>query len=196
MYRKSIYDRISEKREQEEQLERERLAKEAMKPPPPERYLTNELSFVRPQALRDKTFHVFTLTESAPSPFSLVLGRSLAGQDASLESLAQKLLGEMEKTLSHLQWVEPVTSIEVAGLDARRVAFSWRQQGQPVHQIQVMFLHKDEHGQRLLMQFTATSNHTAGMKEEERSAFAEIINSLELRSPPTAKQKVVEAAPA
>lgn len=63
MYRKSIYDRISEKREEKERLEREQLAREAMKPPPPERYLANELSFVRPESLKDKTFHVFTLTE-------------------------------------------------------------------------------------------------------------------------------------
>jgi len=196
MYRKSIYDRISEKREEKERLEREQLAREAMKPPPPERYLANELSFVRPESLKDKTFHVFTLTEFTPSPFSLVIGRSLAARDASLETLAQKLLGEVDKTLSHLQWIEPVTPTQVAGLEARQVEFRWRQQGQPIHQIHVMFLHQDEHGQRLLMQITATSNNPKGMTETEREAFTQVISSFEVRSPPGGNEEVYEAAPA
>jgi hypothetical protein len=195
MYRKNMYDRISEERERKERLERERLAQEALKPPPPERFLANEVSFVRPESLKDKTFHVFTLTEFTPSPFSLVIGRSLAARDASLESLAQRLLGEVEKTLSHLQWIEPVTPTEVAGLEARQVEFRWRQQGQPIHQIQVMFLHQDEHGQRLLMQITATSNNPKGMTTTERDVFTEVINSFELRSPPGANEGANEAAP-
>ena len=77
--RTSIYDRISEQRLREEQrLEDERLAQEALDapPPPPERFLTNELSFVRPGGFKDKTFHVFTLTDIGPSPLSVVVGRS------------------------------------------------------------------------------------------------------------------------
>ncbi|WDY55721.1 DcrB-related protein [Pseudomonas sp. PSKL.D1] len=196
MYQGSIYDRISQRREAQEKLERERLEEEARKPPPPERYLTNELSFVRPEGLRDKTFHVFTLTEHTPSPFSLVLGRTLAGQDASLEHLAKKLLGEMEKTLPHLQWQEPLAPIEVGGIEARRAAFRWRQQGQLVHQIQVMFLHRDEHGQRLFMQLTATSNSVKGMTEVERVAFDEVLNSLQLRSPPDSTTETGKVTPA
>ena len=196
MYRKSIYDRIFERREEQERIENERVAQEEMKPPAPQRFQANELSFVRPESLRDKTFHVFTLTEFTPSPFSLVIGRSLAARDASLETLAQKLLGEVEKTLSHLQWIEPVTPTEVAGLEARQAEFRWRQQGRPIHQIQVMFLHQDEHGQRLLMQVTATSNNPKGMTQIEREAFTEVITSFELRSPPAGSEEVNEAAPA
>ena len=115
--RGNIYDRLAERREREERVERERLEEGALnvEPPPPERFLTNELSFVRPENLKDKTFHVFTLTDIGPSPFSLVVGRSPAEQDADLETLAQQLLGELKKTLSHVQWIEPVTPVEVAG---------------------------------------------------------------------------------
>ncbi|QYX48288.1 DUF1795 domain-containing protein [Pseudomonas tussilaginis] len=120
-------------------------------PPPPERFYTNELSFVRPQNLKDKTFHVFTMTDIGPSPFSSVVGRSPAAPDVDLETLAQQLPGELKKSLSHVEWIEPVTPVEVAGLDARRVEFRWRQQGQPVHQLQLIFMHHDEHLQPLLM---------------------------------------------
>ena len=46
--RRNIYDRLSERREREEPLERERLEEEVRnaEPPQPERFLTNELSFI------------------------------------------------------------------------------------------------------------------------------------------------------
>ena len=181
--RRNIYDRLSERREREERLERERLEEEARnaESPPPERFLTNELSFVRPENLKDKTFHVFTLTDIGPSPFSFVVGRSPVEPDADLETLAQQLLGELKKTLSHVQWIEPVSPVEVAGLEARRVEFRWRQQGQPVHQVQLIFLHQDEHKRPLLMQITGTSNSPKGMTAEERSAFDRLVESLQLR---------------
>ena len=181
--RRNIYDRLSERREREEPLERERLEEEVRnaEPPPPERFLTNELSFIRPENLKDKTFHVFTLTDIGPSPFSFVVGRSSVEPDADLETLAQQLLGELKKTLSHVQWIEPVAPVEVAGLEARRVEFRWRQQGQPVHQVQLIFLHQDEYMRPLLMQITGTSNSPKGMTAEERSAFDSLVESLQLR---------------
>ncbi|WP_054904731.1 DcrB-related protein [Pseudomonas sp. NBRC 111144] len=181
--RRNIYDRLSERREREEPLERERLEEEVRnaEPPQPERFLTNELSFIRPENLKDKTFHVFTLTDIGPSPFSFVVGRSSVEPDADLETLAQQLLGELKKTLSHVQWIEPVAPVEVAGLEARRVEFRWRQQGQPVHQVQLIFLHQDEYMRPLLMQITGTSNSPKGMTAEERSAFDSLVESLQLR---------------
>jgi len=182
--RTSIYDRISEQRLREEQRqEEERLAQEALDapPPPPERFLTNELSFVRPVGFKDKTFHVFTLTDIGPSPLSVVVGRSVVEGDADLETVAQQLLKELGKSLSHLQWVEPLFPTHVAGVEARQVEFKWRQQGQPVHQLQMIFLHQDEQQQPLLMQITATSNDPKGMNSQERAAFYSIIDTLKLR---------------
>lgn len=195
--RTSIYDRISVRREREERLERERLEQEALyaEPPPPERFLTNELCFVRPENLKDKTFHVFTLTDIGPSPFSLVVGRSPAEPDADLETLAQQLLGELKKALSHVQWIEPVSPVEVAGLDARRVEFRWRQQGKPVHQVQLIFLHRDEHKRPLLMQITGTSNNPKGMTTDERNAFDTVVESLQLRYPPACEEDAEQAGP-
>ncbi|OCX20525.1 DcrB-related protein [Pseudomonas graminis] len=187
--RTSMYDRISEKRIAEERrLEAERLEQERLAnliPKPHERFQTNELSFVRPESFKDKTFHVFTLTDLGPSPFSLVIGRSVVAVDTDLETVAQQLLAELNKTLAHLEWVEPLFPTEVAGVDARQVEFKWRQQGQPVHQLQLIFLHRDEHEQPLLMQITGTSNNPAGMTPAEREAFASIVETLELRTPPS-----------
>ncbi|AZF13706.1 putative cytoplasmic protein [Pseudomonas sp. R3-18-08] len=107
--RRNIYDRLSERRLRDQ--ERERVEKELADavPPPPERFHTNELSFVRTPSLKDKTFHVFTLTDIGPSPFSLVVGRSQVEAGVDLETMAQQLLGELKKSLSHVEWIEPVT---------------------------------------------------------------------------------------
>ena len=181
--RRNIYDRLSERRIREQEQEQARVEQAIANavPPPPERFHTNELSFVRPTNLKDKTFHVFTLTDIGPSPFSLVVGRSQIESGSDLETMAQQLLGELKKSLSH---VEPVTPVKVAGVDARCVEFRWRQQGQPVHQLQLIFLHQDEHQQPLLMQITGTSNNPKGMTSEERRQFDALVETIELRSPP------------
>lgn len=195
--RGNIYDRLSERREREERLERERLADEALNalPPTPKFFLANELSFVRPNNLKDKTFHVFTLTDIGPSPFSLVVGRSPAESDADLETLAQQLLDEVQKTLSHFQWIEPVSPATIAGVEARRVEFRWRQQGKPVHQVQLIFLHQDECGRPLLMQVTGTSNNPKGMTVDERTAFDNVVQSIQLRYPHACEGGVEKAVP-
>ncbi|AHG43348.1 hypothetical protein N018_25195 [Pseudomonas syringae CC1557] len=195
--RTSFYDRLSENRIREEKrLEEERLAQEALDAiPVPKRFHTNELSFIRPQGFKDKTFHVFTMTDIGPSPFSLVVGRSPVIPGADLETMAQQLLAELKKSLSHAEWIEPVTPVVVAGLDARRVEFRWRQQGQPVHQLQLIFLHHDEHRQPLLMQITGTSNNPQGMTAEERQYFDSIVETLELRQSPGPDEPLEEAIP-
>lgn len=191
--RTCIYDRISEKRIREEKrLEEERLKREAL-PPPPKRFHTNELSFVRPGSFKDKTFHVFTLTDIGPSPLSVVIGRTPIGVDQDLETMAQQLLTDLKQALSHLEWVEHLSPAEVAGVDARRAEFKWRQQGQPVHQLQLIFLHHDEHQHPLLMQITATSNNPKGMTPDERSAFYELVETLELRPAKDTEKPVTPA---
>ena len=186
--RTSMYDRISEKRIAEEQrLEAERLEQERLAnliPKPHERFQTNELSFVRPESFKDKTFHVFTLTDIGPSPLSIVIGRTPVDGSTDLEVVAQQLITDLKKTLSHLEWIEALCPAEIAGVEARRVEFKWRQQGQLIYQLQLLFLHQDEHQQPLLIQITGTSNDPAGMNDEERAAFYSVIDTLELRHPP------------
>ncbi|AAZ33694.1 DcrB-related protein [Pseudomonas savastanoi pv. phaseolicola] len=188
--RTSFYDRLSENRIREEKrLEAERLAQEALDAVPvPERFHTNELSFIRPQGFKDKTFHVFTLTDIGPSPLSVVIGRTPVEADSDLETMSQMLLEDLKKALSHLEWVEALCPAEVAGVEARRVEFKWRQQGLPVHQLQLIFLHKDEQGHPLLMQITATSNHPSGMTPEERTTFYSVIETLQLRYSPLTRE--------
>ncbi len=185
--RTTFLDRYAEIRIAQE-AEAKRLQEEqealAALPPPPERFHTNELSFARPIHLKDKTLHVFTETDNGPSPFSVVIGRSVIEPEADLETMAQRLLEDLHKTLAHLEWDEPLAPLQVAGIEARRMAFNWRQQGVPVYQVQILLLHHDEHLQPVLVQITGTSNNTRGMSLEERASFDTLVESVELRTPP------------
>lgn len=184
--RRNIYDRLSARRV----LEQQRLAQERLEQPTPappalrERYHTNELSFARPSGATDNTFHVLTLADPAPSPFSVVIGRTCVAADQGLETLAQQLLAELGQVLAHLEWLEPLCPTQVAGVEARRVEFRWRQHGQPVHQLQVLFLHQDEQRHCVLMQVTATGKGPEGITTHGRAAFESVIDTLQLRQWP------------
>ncbi|MND32136.1 hypothetical protein D3C76_276510 [compost metagenome] len=182
--RRNIYDRLSERREREKRLERERLEAEILNEEavPQKRFFTNEISFLRPQALKDKTFHVFSYTDSGPSPLSIVIGRSQVGTESDIEVLSQQLLDDISKSLPHLQWLDYPTPVEIAWVNARRLEYKWRQEGRPVHQIQFIFVAEDECGLHLLLQITATSNSLRGMPVEERCLFDSIVESVQLRN--------------
>ncbi|WDY56482.1 DcrB-related protein [Pseudomonas sp. PSKL.D1] len=181
--RGNIYDRLSERREREERVERERQENEAKNSErfSKRRFCTNEVSFVRPERLKDKTFHVLSLADGGASPFSVVVGRSRVEANSELEEHAHCLVNDINKSLPHLQWVEYPIHLEVAGVASRRLEYRWRQKGSPVHQIQFVFLGGDEFGKRLLLQITATSNDVKGMSTEERQLFETMVQSVELK---------------
>ncbi|ORL62995.1 DcrB-related protein [Pseudomonas putida] len=181
--RGNIYDRLSERRKSEERLKQERLDVEVLcpAPQPQERFLANEISFVRPSDLKDKTFHVFAFADEGPSSLSVVIGRSRVANDTALEVLTQQLLADLNRSLSHLQWIDYPAPAKIAGVEARRLEYKWRQQGRLVHQIQFLFIAQDECGFDLLMQVTATSNDPKGMPLKERELFGSIVDSLQIR---------------
>lgn len=181
--RQNIYDRYAEKLLRERQEQAAVLQELEASPPPPTPYLTNELSFIRPVGVLDKTFHVFAQTDSGPSPFSLVIGRSQVDKDADLESMSQRVIKEMDGSLAHLEWNNPLAPMEIAGVGGRELEYRWRQQGKRVHQIQILFLHTDEQHNRVLIQITGTSNNLQGMLIEERIMFYSVVETMQLRQP-------------
>ena len=174
----SIYDRLHQ-RQTIEEAPSEAVAVEA-EPSPPSRYRTNELSFIRPEGFLDKTFHVLTQSETGPSPFSIVIGRSRITENEALETLAQRLLKEMEHSLSEFQLIAFQSERTLDGVPARSVEYRWRQQGKPLQQIQILFFHQDEQGVPISMQITGTSNNPLGMPQEERQSFESFVESVRL----------------
>jgi len=148
--------------------------------PPPPRYLTNELSFVRPEGFVDQTFHVLVQAETQDNPLNIVIGRGRINAKETLESMTQRLLREMEQRLDEFHLIQFQAEQAIDGVPACSVECCWRQQGKRLHQIQILFLHQDEQGEALSLQITATSNNPWGMSAEERQGFARFLSSVRL----------------
>jgi len=147
----------------------------------PRRYQTNELSFLRPAGFLDQTFHVLSQTDTGPSPFSIVIGRSRISNGEALEILARRLLHEMQDRLSEFELLL-FQEGTVDGIAGRAIEYRWQQQGNPIQQIQILFLHQNEQDEPLLIQITGTSNNPQGMTDEERLRFRQFVSSVQLRS--------------
>ena len=92
----SIYDELWRRRRSHAQIE-EIDSKAASIPL--ERFHLNELSFIRPAELKDKTLHMLTLNEDGPSPFSFVIARSALSSEDSIDIVAARIISEYEKVM-------------------------------------------------------------------------------------------------
>lgn len=141
-------------------------------------YHTNELMFELPANLKDKTHHIFSLTDEGPSPFSLVISRHPIGEEETLESYGQRLASELGQSLPRFELIGS-RLIFVAGRSSWGLEYRWLNQGQWLHQRQAILFHQVKAGERLAVQVTAT---VAGeFSERWKQAFTAILGSIQLR---------------
>jgi len=151
----------------------------ASPPPSTARYQTNELSFLRPAGFVDQTFHVLSQAD-AEHPFSIVISRSRIAHEETLAAIAQRLLHEMQDSLGDFELIASHEGT-IDGMAGRAIEYRWQQEGKPLQQIQLLFLHQDEQGEALLIQITGTSSTPQGMSEAERQRFGQFVASVQLR---------------
>jgi hypothetical protein len=143
-------------------------------------YFTNELSFDLPEALKDKTHHIFSLTDDGPSPFNLVISRHPIGDEDTLESYGRRLTAELQQALPKFDLIGTST-ILVAGQTGWGLEYRWLNQGQWLHQRQATLFHQADSGARLAVQFTATV--PGDFSDRWKQEFAAILGSIRLRRP-------------
>jgi len=141
------------------------------------KYQTNELSCVRPPGFQDQTFHILNHPDTG---FSIVIGRSRITREETLAALAQRLLQEMESSLSEFELILSQGGT-IAGVPGHAIEYRWQQEGKPLQQIQILFLHQDEQGEPLSIQITGTSSNPQGMIDAQRQRFWQFISSVQLR---------------
>ncbi len=141
-------------------------------------YYTNELVFDLPDQLKDKTFHIFSLSDDGPSEFNLVISRSGIDQDESLESYGIRLKAEMEKALPKFQSISSGV-IVVAGISCWGMDYRWLNEGQWLHQRQANLFHQHAPGQRQVVQITATA--LGEFTQHWKDVFSSVLGSIRLR---------------
>ncbi|MCX7111602.1 MAG: DcrB-related protein [Candidatus Methylumidiphilus sp.] len=141
-------------------------------------YYTNELIFDLPEGLKDKTYHIFSISEDGPSEFNLVISRNPISNEETLESYGRRLKTEMEKALPNFK-SHGCGIILVAGMPCWGLEYSWQNQAQWLHQRQVNLFHEVKSGQRQVLQITATV--VGEFTQHWKDTFASVLGSLRMR---------------
>lgn len=141
-------------------------------------YHTNELIFDLPDALKDKTHHIFSLTDDGPSEFNLVISRNPIGNDDTLHSYGARLQTELAKALPRFELIASGI-ILVADAHCWGLEYRWLNQGQWLHQRQASLFHRTAPGCRQVVQITATV--LGEFTEHWREVFETMLGSIRLR---------------
>ena len=176
----SIYDELWRRRRSRVTT----FAQESEQPaPPPARFHTNELSFKRPAALKDKTVQMLAVEDEGPSPFTITIARNTIADDETLNSIAPMLAQHLEQFMQNPTLTEAWNACEIGGVDARQMGYRWRQHDIMLHQRHYLLITANEHRQRVLVHFTATSNALLGFSDADRQLLDELLASVQLRHP-------------
>lgn len=142
-------------------------------------YRTNLINFALPPQLKDKTMHMFTLSASGPSEFSVVMSHADAGPGDTLVSFSGRLVAELQQSLPQFQLAR-TQERTLGGVDAIELHYSWRSNADLLHQRQVVALVPgalQEQRQAVLLGATCLRAFT----EEWHAAFDAILDSTTLR---------------
>lgn len=105
-------------------------------------YHANEFLFQLPDALKDKTVHIFSLTDDGPSEFSLVIARDTLQKG---EDLGRYVVRQRELFSRNLPGFEHVSeaSRTIDGRKALQTDHVWRTPNGRMHQRQVAVISPD-----------------------------------------------------
>jgi hypothetical protein len=143
-------------------------------------YYANELVFECPSELKDKTHHIFALSDDGPSVFNVVISRNSIAIEETLQTYGARLIKELQSALPQFRLLGRDETV-VAGERALRLEFRWVMQGTPMRQTQISFFHTLEYDRRQVIQIAGTV--TDGLAEPWDQVFENIIASIRLRTP-------------
>jgi hypothetical protein len=144
-------------------------------------YHANSATFELPERLKDKTMHMFTLSDDGPSEFSMVISHADTQPGEQLQDFGTRLMSELGRALPRFQ-LRSMTERLLDGTPAIELAYSWRNDGNFMHQRQVIGLVEgasEAHVQAILIAATCLQPFT----EEWNATFDEMLASVKLRRP-------------
>ncbi|CUI07028.1 DcrB-related protein [Massilia antarctica] len=154
-------------------------------------YHANDLIFELPARLKDKTMHMFTLSDDGASEFSMVVSHAETQPGEALEEFGARLIQEMMRALPKFQLRHNLDAVldNAAALD---LAYSWRRDGIFMHQRQVIALTQgDSPGSTRAILIAATC--LSAFSDEWSAAFDRVLASVKLRRPLGAAAQLAQA---
>jgi hypothetical protein len=144
-------------------------------------YHANHATFELPTQLKDKTMHMFTLSDHGPSEFNVVISHADVKPEESLDQFGDRLAKELTRALPRFQ-LKAMSGRSVDGTPALELAYSWRNEAGFMHQRQVVTLVRgSKPGTIEAMLVAATCLRE--FSDEWNAAFDAIVASIRLRRP-------------
>lgn len=151
-----------------------------------ETYHANSATFELPKRLKDKTVHMFTLTDDGPNEFSMVISHADVNPDEELEDFGNRLLAEFGRALPRFQ-LRGMSEREIDGRPAMELAYSWRNDGHFMHQRQIIvFVQGPKEGTVQAMMIGGTCLNA--FTDEWNAALDEFLGTVKLRNPVAARR--------
>jgi len=147
----------------------------------PQQYHANHATFDLPAGLKDKTVHMFTLKDDGPSEFSVVISHADVQPEEKLAQFGERLVAELKRALPRFE-LKTLNERTIDGAPAIELAYSWRNEGNFMHQRQAITLTQgNKPGAIVAMMIAATCLKT--FSDEWNAAFDAILDSTKLRRP-------------
>ena len=142
-------------------------------------YRTNHATFELPEQLKDKTVHMFTLNDSGPSEFSVVMTYAEVQPDESLADVGERLEQEMRASLPRFELARSMACL-IDGAPALDLHYSWRSDGHLLRQRQLIVLVPGAvEGSKQAMMIGATCMRA--FTAQWHAAFESVLDSLRWR---------------
>ncbi|NHZ94489.1 DcrB-related protein [Massilia sp. CCM 8734] len=142
-------------------------------------YHANYATLELPAQLKNKTMHMFTLSDDGPSEFSVAMSQADAQGNDSLINFAQRLAAELEQALPAFRLISTIERT-LDDAPAIELSYCWHSEGNMMHQRQaITMLPRTEAGdvQALLIAATCLKPFT----DKWNAAFDGMLGSIKLR---------------
>jgi len=100
---------------------------------------TDAIEFALPLELKDKTAHVFALSDDGPSEFNVVVSHAAASASDTLNGMAERLINDLERALPKFR-LERRREARIGGSPSVELFFGWNNNGIAMQQRQAMVL--------------------------------------------------------
>lgn len=145
-------------------------------------YQTREFSFDQPDALIDKTHHIFSRSDDAPSSFTLAITRHPTAANESHNRQGDRLVGEPQRSFPSFELRKQAVAV-VGNEPFLRLAHYQGKNDQRLHQILVRLFRRAMPDQEQAVQSTTTTDQSE-LSPNWQSAFSRLLASVRTRRLP------------
>lgn len=138
-------------------------------------YILQEATLALPDVFKDRTMNLFTLNDNGASEFTFVVSRASAKKDENIQSVAARILRELEITVPqfHLELSQPVTIDDKPAIE---LYYQFKNDGTVIFQRQTVVLLDEQPAAKKIVCYIGTCPDE--FSEYYQRQYQDIIHSI------------------